>query len=285
MAFRDRLPELTRFTFGTGKVDRPDDPQHVRVVRMAMDAGVWFHSSHVYSNGKVFETLKKAFAEDPKRIPKCIFKVDGLGADLLRETVMASIAGTGVERVDIAQVCGNPDIAELRPGSKLHDTMVELKEKGLVGSYVFEIFWRGSPNALKALQEDLFDGYIFYYNVVNREVSNELFDALHEKQADILALRTVGGGVEVFHNPGDAAAAKAALEAIYRRSGCKTPLEFRVRYVLSDPQVRTTIGATGNPQHLTDLLKACEEAEPLPADIVNDVHALHRTWFAEKGLW
>jgi len=285
MSFRSQLPDLTRFTFGTGKVDQPDDSQHMRVTRMAMDAGVWFHSSHVYGDGRVFQTLKKVFKEDPGHIPKCIFKVDGMGADLLRDTVQASIEGTGVERVDIAQVCGNPDPSTLIPGAALHDTMMDLKQKGLVASYVLEIFWRGSTNAMQALKGDLFDGYIFYYNVVNREVNNELFDLLHQKQANILSLRTVGGGVENFNDPGDPVAVRKALDDIYQRSGCTSPLEFRTRFVLSDPLVRTTIGATSKPDHLTALMHAVRDAKPLPRAIVDEISALHRTWFSSKGIW
>jgi len=285
MSFRSQLPPLSRFTFGTGCVDQPDDPQHVRVVRQAMDAGVWFHSSHVYGDGRVFQTMKKAFGEDPKRTPKCIFKVDGLGADLLRDTVRASIEGTGVARVDIAQVCGNPDASVFLPGSAMSDTMIELKEKGLVGNYVLEIFWRGSPHAIESLRNDRFDAYIFYYNLVNREVSDELFDLLHQTKANILSLRTLGGGVDSYHGATDPEAARLTLEDLYRRSGCRTPLEFRARYVLSDPQVRTTIGGTKNLDHLATVIQACENATPLAAEIVEGVHALHREWFATKGLW
>jgi len=284
MSFRNQLPELTRFTFGTGKVDQPNDSQHRGVVRDAMDAGVWFHSSHVYGDGRVFQTLKAAFAERRSQIPKCIFKVDGMGADLLTETVQASITGTGVERVDIAQVCGNPIISTLMPGSKLHDTMCDLKDRGLVGSYVLEIFYSFSPNALEILKSDLFDGYIFYYNVVNREVSNELFDLLHQRKVNILSLRTVGGAVTSYWGPDETHNAKSALEDIYRRSSCASELEFRARHVLSDPLVRTTIGATRNPDHLQALIDTCDQAKPLDPAIVNEINALHRKWFALKGI-
>ncbi len=284
MRFGYDLPELTRFTFGTGKVSDRTNPTHQRVVREAMEAGVWFHTSAEYDKGGVFQTLKQAFDEAPSQRPPCIFKVDGKGADLLRQTVENSLRGTGVERVDIAQVCGGLTADDLQPGAALHDAMVDLRDKGLVGSYVLEIFWSRSPSALPIVEQELFGAYIYYLNVVNREIDNAVHDAIHAKAMDVLALRTVGGGVENYQAPPDSDAARAALEKLYQRSGCDSRFEFRMRYVLSRPNVKTTIGATANPEHLRTLIEGGRNFQPLDPAIVAQIDKLHREWFADRGL-
>ncbi|HEY8667260.1 MAG TPA: hypothetical protein VIL86_11375, partial [Tepidisphaeraceae bacterium] len=243
----------------------------------------WFHSSHAYGNGKVIETLKKAFAESPRQRPKMIFKIDGLDVKGLQESVEGALS-TGVDRIDIGQVCGNPPIEELQPGRPMHDALARLLEQGKVGHLCMEIFWQFSPNALRCLQANIFNSYTYYFNAVNREVSNELYDELQRRQTPILALRTLGGGPESYWGTPDAAAAKTALDAIYAESGCATKLEFRCRFILSFPNTRTTIGASSKPDHLQALLGACAGAKPLAAGIISRIEALHREWFATAGL-
>ena len=284
MSFRRPFPEISRYTFGTGQVHDPSNPDHVKVVRAAMDAGVWFHTSSAYGGGSVYRVLRAAFQEAPDKIPHIIFKVDGRQADLLREAVDEQLLGTGVDHIDIAQLCGNPDPAGLRPGSELFDAMCDLQQQGKVGSYVLENYWSFSANALEAVREDVMDGYIFYYNVVNREATNKLYLFLEQRQANILALRTLGGGPLNFNDTGDPDGAREALEAIYARSGCSSRSEFRMRFLLSIPNIRTTIGATNKLGHLQAFLETGWTGRSLDEEIVSEIKALHRKWFAEKGL-
>jgi aryl-alcohol dehydrogenase-like predicted oxidoreductase len=284
MSFRGALPTISRYTFGTGNVNDPANAEHIKVARAAMEAGVWFHTSDAYGNGGTFEVLKAAFNEAPSQRPKCIFKVDGQGADKLRAVVEKSVTETGVDRVDIAQVCGNPAPETLVPGAPLYETMVELKQKGMVGSYVLENFYGFSPNTLQSVSNDRFDGYIYYYNVINREVSSELFDALQAAHAPQLALRSIGGALATFGWSDDKEEMERELEAIYEKSGAPSRLDFRYRFPLSNPNVRTTIGATSKVAHLHELLEADRNFRPLPAETVAAIESLHRKWFALKGI-
>ena len=285
MAFRGELPELTNYTFGTANINETNNPEHAKVARAAMEAGVWFHTSVEYGKGAVFEVLKAAFAEDRAGVPHCIFKIHSRNPDSFRESVTGAIAGTGVERVDIAQVCGRPSVAELQPGEPLHDTMCELKEQGLVGSYVLEFFRPSTADSIRAVADDLFDGYIYYYNVIDREVSNELYDLMQSKGSAVLGLRTVGGGAGSLGYAGDRGALlpamKKAIDELCERSGCASEIEFRMRFPLSEPNVRTTIGATTKLEHLDQYLRILGSFEPLAAEIVEEIQTLHREWFAE----
>lgn len=285
MAFRGELPELTNYTFGTGNINDTSNPEHAKVARAAMDAGVWFHTSAEYGKGGVFEVLKSAFSENPSKTPHCIFKINGRDPDLFRESVTGAIAGTGVERVDIAQVCGRPSADDLQPGRPLHDTMCELKEQGLVGSYILEFFRPSTADSIRAVADDLFDGYTYYYNVIDREVSNELYDLMQSKGSAVLGLRTVGGGTGSFGYAGDRSAIMPAMQkaiaGLCERSGCTSEIEFRIRFPLSAPNIRTTIGATTKLEHLDQYLRTLGSFKPLAAEIVAEIQALHRQWFAE----
>ena len=278
MSFRTDTLNISSFTFGTGRIDDPASAEHLAVARAAMEAGVWFHTSHAYGDGRVFEVLRKAFAADKTRVPRCIFKVDGQSPELLRETVEICLRGTGVERLDIAQICGNPEPASLRAGGALHDTMCELHQRGLVGAYTLEIFRGFSENLLPVIDEELFDSVIFYYNTVEREVSNALWDSLHRSATPILALRTLAGRPDNYGALTEDA--RRELTAIYERSGCADRFEFRFRFVRSVPGVASTIGATSQLAHLQRFLAADREFSPLPAALVTEIQALHRDLFA-----
>jgi len=283
MSFRTHRLDISTFTFGTGKVGDKTNAEHIAVVRAAMEAGIWFHTSSEYGHGSVFEVLKECFSQDKAHIPKMIFKVDGQSPELLRKTVKLSLLGTGKDQIDIAQVCGNPSADGLRPGGAMHDTMCELLERGLVGAYSAEIFWPFSTNLQQPIAEGLFDSVIFYLNAKEREVSNPLWDILESRETPILALRTFGGRPDYFGRLDEAA--KAALHSVFERSNCAEETEFQFRLVRSLPHVRTTIGATANVNNLNKLLQADEAFKPLPPDIVDEVKGLHRQWYSEQGIW
>ena len=280
MSYSSLPPALTRLTFGTGKVGSPTDPEHLRVTRAAMEAGLWFHTAHEYGGGSVFETLRTAFRAAPAEVPPCIFKVDGNSPELLRQTVETALRETGVARVEIAQICGNPDVSTLAPDGALAQEMERLRAAGHVGHYSLEIFADFSDNLQRAVQDELFGSVIFYYNTIERQVSNALFETLQDRQTPILALRTLGGHPDNYGDLDEAA--RAQLAAVFERSGCASRFDFRVRFALSAPQVVTTIAATSRVAHLEDLLRATREFEPLEAEIVAEIIALQSQWFAHQ---
>jgi len=285
MTYRNRLPQLSTFTFGTAEIRDPANPEHLKVARAAMDAGVWFHSAREYGN--VYEVLKIAFKEDPKHVPPCIIKIHGGDAEKMRDAVETTLRDTRLPCIAVGQVCGQPDpVKDLRPGCRLYDTMGALQEEGKVGAYVLELWRPETPTRMELVKQDLFDAYIFYYNVVDREVPNALFDLLEGRRSKILSLRTLGGGDAKYGYTGVrdeklVAAMRTALEDLYQRSGCSSRIEFRMRFPMSVPNVITTIGATAKMNHLKAFLECHRNFRPLAPEIVAEVRRLHRIWFAE----
>ena len=62
-----------------------------------------------------------------------------------------------------------------------------------------------------------------------------------------------------------------ALAGICEEAGCADWTTFCLRYAASVPNLKTTIGGTGNLSHLSHFLIAAKNATPLPADVMKAI--------------
>lgn len=286
------LADLSRFTYGTTRLgdESIPFPERVKTARAAMEAGVWFHTSHTY--GDTFRVLRAAFDEDRAHVPPAIFKIGWDSIAQIRDVIRQNLEPLGLERMAIGQLClGGPLAAEFRTGGPCYEGFRQLKEEGLVERYVLEVWPWNSEVPLDALRagypEGIVDGYIFYFNPLQRFASNALFDLLQERDQAIIAMRTVGGGP--VHRQRDVPGAapdylRARAEQVaplFERSGCQSWTEFCVRYVLGFSQVRTTVGSTSRPENLQEFLDAAATPAPLPDEIQAAVRSLQRSWAEE----
>ncbi len=286
-----RLSDLSKYIYGTTRLgdESLEFAERVKVARAAMDAGVWFHTSHTY--GDTFRVLRAAFDEDRAHVPPAIFKIGWDSIPQMRDVIRQNLEPLGLERMAIGQLClGGPLAAEFRTGGPCYEGFRRLQEEGLVERYVLEVWPWNSDVALEALRagysEGVVDGYIFYFNPLQRFVSNELFDLIRERNQSIVAMRTVAGGS--VHRLRDSPKAPDYLRTrtgqvapLFDRSGCETWTEFCVRYVLGFPQVRATVGSTSRPENLEEFLRAVETPAPLPDDIQTAMQALQQAWAEE----
>lgn len=294
-----RLPEMTPYTFGTMSLghDQANFSRDVIVARKAMERNLWFHSSRAYGDGGTFEVLKKAFADAPGQIPKTIFKIGCESAELIQQDVEFTLSTLGLEKMQIAQLAGKTHlkrdiVADFLSKGPMFQTCMRLKEQGLVEHFVFEIFYSYSPDALKAVTHDLFDGYIFYYSLLERQVSNEIWAELESKNLPILSLRPVAGSFlsnnerlleRRLKEPGHPAFLRLEeLAPILERSGCKDLLELSLRFLASQPLVKTTIAGTASESHLNMLAEAVRTAKPLEKQLTVELCGLHAKWCREN---
>ena len=135
--------------------------------------------------------------------------------------------------------------------------------------------------ARPALEQGLFDGVIFYSNLLQQDMADDLYDGLVSKgKLPVLALRTVAGGL-VAKDGSTPEEAKVAgklerLRALAREHGCADLVELSVRFALSQPWMLTTIGGTRNAKHLRRFLDLAASGKPLPAAAVRAIEALRR---------
>lgn len=301
-----RLPEMSRFTFGTGDIGQPgcDERNDRELVLTAMRAGCWLHSSPDYGGednaGATFRFLRRVFDEAGQR-PAIISKLGAwfLPVDTpgqIRENAEKIIEQLGLERIDLAQLPCKGDLADdiLARGPR-HEALRRVKEDGLIGGYLAELHTSFADDSLRLARDDWPDGYIFYYNPIDRQASSEVCAALAEKGADIVALRTLGR-VYVDYATWDSATAELhqyaaagsaeridALRPIFDQSGCRDWVEFSARFILSVANVRTTVGMTTNPEHLRADIAASGAVEKADEELVSAVGTLHEKWFGQDG--
>lgn len=273
------FPSITRFTFGTGGVITPGDPEQIRCIRRAMETGLWMHCANYGNPPGAFQNLKRAFGEAPSQVPKTIFKVDGMSADGFRSSIRSVLSEVGLERMEIAQVCGFPLSQD---PEVILEAMDEAQKEGLADFYVMEIM----PKYCRRMMEDiiprgLFDGYILYHNVMTCRASEEVLAAMIEKSLPLLCLQTFGGGGYGLWNP---AKRPPYLEPIFRKSGYRSWVDFSVHYGLSLPGVVTTIAGSGKIPHLEELLQAENSFRPLDPALVQELLEAHHAWNRAQKL-
>jgi predicted aldo/keto reductase-like oxidoreductase len=290
------LADLPPYIYGTTRLGDSQIPfdDRVRMARVAMDAGIWFHTSHTYGNA--LEVLRAAFDQDRNRVPKLIVKIIGSTVDELRTVIRQNIEPLGVDNIELGQLCLGGELAnDFARGEDCYQVFSHLKQEGLVRRFVLEVFPWTSDVALKALRggcpDGIVDGCIFYLNPLQRFASNELWDLIRKRNEPVIALRAVSGGNVHRLRDVPGAAWKEYLQQravevapIFERSGIKSWTEFCLRFAHSFPEVRATVGATSRPENFKEFLLAKNNLQPLPGDILDEIVKLHYRWSDELDV-
>lgn len=290
------LTDITPYVYGTTRLgdDKIPFDDRVKVARSAMDADIWFHTSHTY--GDALKVLRAAFDQEPAKIPKLIVKIGWSNINELRDVIHQNIDPLGLNGLELGQLCLSGALADdYANGGKCYEVFEQIKQDGLVKRFVLEVFPWTSQYALKALRggypQGIVDGYIFYLNPLQRFASNELWNEIVERNEPIIAMRTVSGGNVHRLRDVPGAAWKEYLQQravevapIFERSGIPSWTEFCVRFGHSFPQVRATVGSTSQPERLQEFLNAAKNIQPLPEDIVKEISALQTRWSDEVDM-
>jgi predicted aldo/keto reductase-like oxidoreductase len=290
------LTDISPYVYGTTRLgdDKISFDERVKAARAAMDADIWFHTSHTYGNA--LQVLNTAFDQERSKVPKLIVKIGWTNANELYDVINQNIGPLGLENLELGQLCLSGALAEdYANGGKCYEVFSEIKREGLVNRFVLEVFPWTSHIALKALRggypQGIVDGYIFYLNPLQRFASNELWDELVQRDEPVIAMRTVSGGN--VHRLRDVPGAawkeylqQRAVEAapIFERSGISSWTDFCVRFAHSFPQVRATVGATSQPARLQEFLDAAKNIKPLPGEVLKEITTLQYRWSDEVDM-
>ena len=290
------LNGISPYIYGTTRLGDEKIPRQERlaVARAAMNAGVWFHTSHTY--GEALGVLAEVFKEQPTKIPRLIIKTGWDNINQLRGVIEENLKPLELKGMQLGQLCLSGELAQnFADGGNCFKVFQDLKNEGLVRGYVVEAFpWTSEP-ALKALRagytRGIIDGFIFYLNPLQRFASNALWEEIVKQKQPIIAMRTVSGGpVHALRDiPGFAwkdYLQKRAVQVapIFDRSGIKSWTEFCVRFAHSIPLVRATVGSTAKIQNLNEFLAAKDHLEPLPEGVVQEIQALQSRWSDEVDM-
>ena len=280
--------DLSRYVYGTTRLgdESISFEDRLAIAREAVAAGVWIHTSHQY--GDALRVLRALFDEDRAKVPPAIFKLGYGSAEEVRGQVVQQLEAVGTSSMAVGQVFPSGQLAEdLCTGGPGIDGLRQLKQEGLVGRFEMEVWPWSSDIALRCIQggfaDDLIEAYTFYFNPLQRFVSNELWDLLLERNVSIVAMRTVGGG-DVHHTAQKPDAPEylrqraLQIAPIFDRSGVGSWTEFAVRFALGFPQVRATVGSTARSANLAEFLSATADVQPLEAGTVDEILRLQRGW-------
>lgn len=282
--------DISRYIYGTTRLgdESVSLEQRLTIARAAMESGAWFHASDQY--GGALSVLARAFSEAPGQIPKMIFKIEAKTIGQMRDTIQRNLDPIGADHMDIGQLCLRDRCAEdFLPGSAGYEEFSRIREDGLVRQYFMEVFPWTSPVALEALDKGctnhLIDGFIFYFNPLQRFATNRLWQKIQEMNIPVIAMRTVCGNnvINLRDVPGAAWAdyiQQRAVEVVplFEHSGITSWAEFCTRYVYSFDVVQATVGATSRENNLAELLRLSRAGEPFPADIREELIALQMRW-------
>ncbi|MBS3735276.1 MAG: aldo/keto reductase [Phycisphaerae bacterium] len=297
-AYHAAFPAWSRLTFGSQQMGSSVDrtTEHVRLVRSAMDLALPIHTSRCYSDGQALNILKLAFREDPGNVPPVMAKIYCYNATQIRLDVEEILERLKLDRLPIGQLAKNDHRAreivdDVLAEGPMFEALCELRDKGLVGHWTFEVFQKFTPDALKALDNDLFDSVGLYFSAVEREADAATWRRIGDKDLPVVAIRGLAGGLAVPDNDDSAGKPgkperyveqRRRLADLFEQSGCGSWAEFSIRFLFSIPNVRTTIIGTGKPERLADNKRLCDEATPLPDAIVRDVLARQNDWTAGR---
>jgi predicted aldo/keto reductase-like oxidoreductase len=290
------ISEITPYIYGTTRLgdDKLPRKERIKIAHEAMNSNVWFHTSRMY--GDALEVLGEAFAEEPTKIPKLIVKIGWENVNQLRGVIKENLDPLGLKGMQLGQLCLGGELADdFAKGGDCYKVFKDLKDEGLVQGYVVEAFpWTSEP-VLKALHagytDDIIDGFIFYFNPLQRFASNALWDEIIKRQQPIVALRTVSGGP--VHNLRDVPGfawkdylQKRAVEIapIFEKSGIKNWTEFCIRFAHSYPLLKSTVGSTSKVENLNDFLSYMNNYDPLPDGIIEEIEALQYKWSDELDI-
>jgi len=291
------LSDLSPYIYGTTRLgdDRIPFEDRVKMAHTAMESGVWFHTSNQYNDA--LQVLRVAFDENRSKVPKLIIKIGGDSISELRNDIRLNLEPLGLDSMETGQLClGTGALAhDFANGGECYHEFLKIKEEGLVKRFVLEVFPWTSSTALQALKggypAGIVDGYIYYFNPLQRFVSNELWELLNERNESQIALRTVAGGPVHRLRDVPGAAWKEYLQhravevaPIFERSGVDNWTEFCVRFAFSFEHIRATVGSTCHAENLKEYLNATKDIRPLPTGIVDEIVRLQSRWSEETDM-
>lgn len=290
------LTDVSPFVFGTKLLGDDSIPfdDRVEMAQAAADTGIWFHTSRLYGNA--YEVLNKAFDIDRSKVPNMIVKLGGESVNGFKADIKKNFESLGVSSFDVGQLCLDGDLAiDFSNGGKFYNELYKIKKAKTVKKFILEIFPWNSQIALKAFKggytKGLIDGVIFYFNPLQRFVSNQLWELITDQYEPIIALRTVAGGsIDRLVSSSDLESKlylkKRARQIlpIFENSGVESWTEFCVRFAHSFTHVRATVGSTSKAENFQQFLLASENVEPLANEIVDQIVKLQYRWSDEEDM-
>ena len=219
---------------------------------------------------------------EPPELPHGSHKPHSFTRENIRAGVEQSLQRLHTDYLDVVQFHISPSRAVLEQ----HDSIAELRALQKEGKVRFIGMSGTIPELEDHIQMDVFDVFQIPYSLVERE-HEDLIHKAAQGGAGIVIRGGVARGVIIKDEsiiddyPEFLRAGFRARRRLWRESSVDdlldgmSPMEFMLRFTLSNPDMTTTIVGTANPAHLGNNVKAAAEG-PLPKDLYEAARARFR---------
>jgi aryl-alcohol dehydrogenase-like predicted oxidoreductase len=211
---------------------------------------------------------------EPPDVPHHLRQPHSFTRTNIRAAVEQSLKRLRTDRLDVVQFHLSPSREVLEE----NDSLAELYELRDEGKLRFIGVSGTKPELAEQIAMGVFDVFQIPYSLVEREHETLMFDAA-EAGAGVVVRGGVARGVIVkdesviddypaFLQDGFRARRRQWLEAdVADLLGEMTPMEFMLRFTISNPDMATTIVGTANTDHLAANVRAAA-AGPLPSAVL-----------------
>jgi len=292
-----------------------EDQQSLESLQLSVDLGCnFFDTAWAYGTGHSDELIGKVAKQNrgkrlfvaskiPPKNGKWPATPDYKYADVFpHATVMRYTEkirrALDIDRVDLLQFHVWDDSWTDEP--EFRSTIEELKSKNLVEAFGLSLNRWQPENGLKAIRTGLVDSVQVIYNIFDQAPEDELFPACRELNIGVIARVPLDEGslggkltLDTTFPPGDWRGnyfgpdnLPLTIERVDRLkqilpSGMTLP-EMAFRFILSNPDVSTTIPGMRKPEHVRQNL-AYSDKGPLPAELIQELRK-HR-WDRRPRTW
>jgi aryl-alcohol dehydrogenase-like predicted oxidoreductase len=292
-----------------------DDAESLQAMQLAVDAGCnFFDTAWAYGDGKSDAMLGRILAQNrgkrlyaASKIPPKNNKWPGSARDSYQDVFPAAHVfkyadlirqNLGVDAIDLLQLHVWDDSWTDDP--EFPATIAKLKSDGLIRFFGLSVNRWEPNNGIRALKTGLVDAVQVIYNIFDQSPEDKLFPVCRELNIGVIARvpldeGSLGGKLTAdtkfpqgdwragYFGPENLANTVARVEKLKKIVPAKMSLsEMAFRFILSNPDVSTTIPGMRRPQHVRENI-ATSDAGPLDAALLEQLKA-HR-WDRTPKRW
>jgi len=309
------VSEIGHGLWGMSGWSGSEDRQSLESLQLSVDLGcTFFDTAWAYGEGHSDELIGKILKQNPGKRLYVASKVppknrkwpaspDYQYADVFPGKHVIEHAekirkALGVERIDLLQFHVWDDSWSDEPDFR--STIEDLKKRGLVEAFGLSLNRWQPENGLKALRTGLVDCVQVIYNIFDQAPEDELFPACREQNVGVIARvpldeGSLGGKLTPdtrfpasdwranYFGPDNLPPTLERVERLKKilPAGITLP-EMAFRFILSNPDVSTTIPGMRKPEHVRQNL-AYSDKGPLPKPLLEELRT-HR-WDRRPKTW
>ncbi len=237
------------------------------IVRKASELGVnYFDTAPTYCAerseiifGEAFRAMPNRFYVATKFMPTIKAR-----ARHLRRSLETSLKRMGLEKIDFYHMWCIRTYDDYKNAIKKggpYKGAVRAKEEGLIGHIAFSAHC-DSNDIIKIINDNLFEGVLLGYNVLNYPYREKAMKVAYEKGLGVTIMNPLGGGV-IPQNP--------KIFGFIRENQDETIAQAALRFVVSQKEVTSALTAMTTMEEVVENVKAGETVAEIPPERMEEI--------------